>query len=75
MARESSLSGSISGTMPYLAGLKKVEWTAMRKRVASMSSILPDQKAKKPTVTASISKAFVMMRTVLLLKTSETYPA
>ena len=36
LPRERSLSGSISGKMPYLAGLKKAECKPIRKTAASM---------------------------------------
>ncbi len=39
LALERSLSGSISGTMPYLAGLKKVDWSAIMNRVTSRGSM------------------------------------
>ena len=37
LPRDNSFSGSISGKMPYLAGLKKVAWSPMRKTPASMA--------------------------------------
>src|SRR4030065_2530765 len=46
LALERSLSGSISGIIPYLAGLTKVECMAIRKRTTSIKSLRPDDNAK-----------------------------
>ena len=75
LARERSLSGSNSGRMPYLAGLKKVACRAIKNRTPSINSIRPDRNAKNPSPIAPISKALVTTRTVRLLQASAACPA
>ena len=48
LARERSISGSISGTMPYFAGLKTVECSAMRKSTKSIHGTLVVKNAARP---------------------------
>ena len=67
LARESARSGTISGTMPYLAGLKNADWVAIRKRTTSIHSSRPFMKATMPTAIATTSKTVVTTRTVRLL--------
>ncbi len=74
-ARERSLSGSISGRIPYLAGLKNVAWSAIRNRMQSIHPIRPERNAKNARTIAAISKALVTIRTLRLLQASAIWPA
>ena len=56
LARDSSLSGSISGTMPYFAGLKKVECSAIRNSTTSISSMRVEKNAASAEQHHEISK-------------------
>ena len=47
LPRESSFSGSISGRMPYLAGLKKAAWSPIKNTIPSMDSICPVKNAPR----------------------------
>ena len=66
-ARESSRSGSASGRMPYLAGLKKVACSAIRNSTAYVSSRCPIRNAYSPRLAATISSDLVTTSTVRLL--------
>ena len=74
LARDRSLSGSNSGTMPYFAGLKTVECRAIRKRTANISSIRVVKNAASPSPITAISKTFTEISTLRLLKRSAMCP-
>ena len=67
LPRDRSFSGSISGKMPYFAGLKKAAWSPMRKTTASIDSIWPVTKAPRAKSMMKISKIFTVTRMVRLL--------
>ncbi len=75
MARESARSGTISGTMPYLAGLKNADCVAIRNSRTSIHSSRPFMKATIPTAIAATSSTVVTTRTVRLLCVSASWPA
>ena len=75
LARERSRAGSISGTMPYFAGLKKVDRSAIRNTTPSINSMRPEKKARNPSSITRISNAFVTISTRRLLKASAACPA
>jgi hypothetical protein len=75
LPRERSRSGSISGMMPYLAGLKNVDCSAIRNNTASIAGKLCQTKATTARLIATISRAEVAISTVRLLQTSARCPA
>ncbi len=73
-ARERSLSGSISGMIPYLAGLKMVECSAIRNRTKSINSMRVEKNATSPSPITKISNTFTAISTLRLLMTSAKWP-
>src|SRR6266481_5670919 len=74
LARDSSLSGSISGTMPYFAGLNMVECRAMRNSTTSMNSIRVEKNTAKASPITQTSNTLTEIRTVRLLILSARWP-
>ena len=74
LARDRSLSGSISGTMPYFAGLKMVEWRAIKNKTNSISSMRVEKNAASPSVMTKISNTFTEIKTLRLETTSAKWP-
>ena len=74
LARDRSLSGSISGTMPYFAGLNIVECSAIRNSTTSISSMRVEKKAASPSVITPISNTFTETITDRLLNRSAKWP-
>ena len=70
LARDRSRSGNISGTMPYLAGLKIVECSAIRKSTTNISSMRVEKNAARPNAMTKISKTFTPISTLRLLTAS-----
>jgi hypothetical protein len=73
-ARDRSLSGSISGTMAYLAGLKMVECKAIKNSTTSISSMRAEKNAASPSAMTKISNTFTEIKTLRLLMTSAKCP-
>ena len=73
-ARDRSLSGSISGTMPYLAGLKTVECRAIKNSTTSINSMRVEKNAARPSTMTKISNTFTEIKTLRLLTTSARCP-
>ena len=74
LPRERSRSGSISGTMPYLAGLKIVECSPIRNTTSTIPSNRPERNAASPTPMTKISKILTQIRTRRLLTRSDKCP-
>src|SRR5579872_6623849 len=74
LARDNSLSGTISGTIPYFAGLKTVECTAIRNRTVIINGMLVDRNDARPRSITKISKTLTEIRTVRLLISSARWP-
>ena len=74
LARERSASGSISGRMPYLAGLKMVECSAIKNRTSSINSMRVEKKAASPSPITNTSKTLTPIRTLRLLTASARCP-
>ncbi len=75
LTRDSAVIGTISGMMPYFAGLKSADCSDIRNSTVSMSTMLPVHNARHPKAMAPISKNLVPMRTWRLLCTSARCPA
>src|SRR5262249_12711193 len=65
---------SISGTMPYFAGLKMVECSAIRNSTPSISSMRVEKNAARASSITKISKTLTDMRMVRLLTASARRP-
>ena len=74
LARERSRSATISGTIPYLAGLNTVECSAIRNSTTSISSIRVEQNAAIPSAMIRISNPLTEISTVRLLSVSASRP-
>src|ERR1700676_2699235 len=74
LARDRSLSSSISGTMPYFAGLNMVECRAMRKSTTSMSSRRVEKNTAMASAMTQTSNTLTAIRTVRLLMLSARWP-
>ncbi len=74
LARERSLSGSISGTMPYFAGLKMVECRARRNSTRSMSSMRVEKKTATASIITKTSNTLMEIKIVRLLMVSARWP-
>ena len=66
-ARDRSRSGSISGRIPYFAGLKNVACSAIRNGTAYVSCRCPARNAKQPRPVATISSDLLTTSAVRLL--------
>ena len=74
LPRERSRSSSISGTMPYLAGLKMAACSPIRKTTSSMPSVQPAISVVSPKSMMAISKSLTPISTRRLLTRSARWP-
>ena len=75
LTRDRAVDGTISGRMPYFAGLKSADCSDMRNSTVSMSGMFSVQNARQPSAMAPISRSLVAMSTRRLLCTSAKWPA
>ena len=61
--------------MLYLAGLKTVECTAIRKSTTNIQGTLDERKVRMPTAMMRISNALTATSTLRLLNASARWPA
>ena len=74
LPRDRSRSGSISGTIPYFAGLNTVACRPIRKTTSSIPPVQPVASAARPNSITAISNTFTPIRTLRLLTRSARWP-